>query len=269
MEWERLKGTGDRIPKLGIGTYRMEGDPQAATEAIRLAVDLGMGLIDTAEMYGWGRVERIVGEALRPFDREEYFLVTKVWSTNLRRRALLRAAQGSLERLGVEYIDLYLVHWPNPEVPIEETIRAMEELVAEGKVRNIGVSNFDLALLKRAVDATRKVEIAANQVRYSLIDRRIERDLLPFCQREGILIMAYTPLEKGRLATNPPRALAEVARAVGRTPAQVALNWLISKPKVAAIPKAARVEHVRENSGALGWRLGQEHLLALNGIAQP
>ncbi len=266
MERETLRGSGDRIPKLGIGTYRMEENPQAAIEAIRVAVDLGMGLIDTAEMYGWGEVERIVGEALRPFDREEYFLVTKVWSTNLSRRALLRSAEGSLERLGVEYIDLYLVHWPNPAVPIEETIRAMEELVAEGRVRNIGVSNFDLSLLRRAMGATRKVEIAANQVRYSLLDRRIEKDLLPFCQREGILIMAYTPLEKGRLALNPPRALAEVARAVERTPAQVALNWLISKPKVVAIPKAARVEHVRENFGALGWRMSEAHLRMLERV---
>ncbi len=269
MEWERLRGSGDRIPKLGIGTYRMESDPQAAVEAIRLAIDLGMGLIDTAEMYGWGRVERIVGEAIGPFDREEYFLVTKVWSTNLGRRSLPRSLEGSLERLGVDYVDLYLIHWPNPSVPLEETLGAMEDLISEGKVRNIGVSNFDLPLLRRAMESTKRAEVAVNQVRYSLLDRGIEKDLLPFCQREDIIVMAYTPLEKGRLAVSPPPQLAEVARALGKTPAQVALNWLVSKPRVVAIPKASKAEHVRENRGALGWRTEGHHLEALDLLARP
>jgi len=266
MELERLGRTDALVPKLGIGTYKMESDPQSAILAIRRAVELGMGLIDTAEVYGWGRVEEIVGRAVEPYDREEYFIVTKVWLTNLKRRDVLRSAAKSLKRLKTGYIDLYLIHWPNPSVRLAETLRAMEELVSEGLVRFIGVSNFDLSLLEEAVSTVKSSEIVANQVKYSLLDREVENGLLQYCQKEGITLMAYSPLERGLLARSPPERLRAVAERVGRTPAQVALNWLISKPRVVAIPKASRLEHVEENYGAVGWRLSEEDAKSLDAL---
>mgnify|MGYP000259323564 CR=1 FL=1 len=267
MELERLGRTDALVPKLGIGTYMMERDPESAVSAIRRAIELGMGLIDTAEIYGWGKVEEIVGRAVEPYDREEYFIVTKVWVTNLKRRDVLKSAAKSLKRLKTGYIDLYLIHWPTPSVKLAETLGAMEELVSEGLIRYIGVSNFDLSLLREAVLTLKSREIAANQVKYSLLDRWVEGGLLQYCQEEGITLMAYSPLEKGLLAARPPDQLKAVAARVGRTPAQVALNWLISKPRVIAIPKASRVEHVEENYGAVGWRLSEEDARLLDSLA--
>jgi len=153
VEYERLGRTGIAVPKLGLGTYEIEAAPRReAIEALRRGIELGMTLIDTAEMYGWGRAEEIVGEAIRPFDREELIIVTKVWGTNLAYSSVKRAAEASAGRLGT-HIGIYLVHWPNPSVPLEETMRAMEELVSEGIIRYIGVSNFTLDLMVEAMRA--------------------------------------------------------------------------------------------------------------------
>ena len=205
MEYEELNRTGVRIPKLGLGTYGMDSARrEEALAALRRGIELGMTLIDTAEMYGWGRVEEIVGEAIRPFDREELTIVTKVWGTNLGYESVKRAARASAARLGT-YIDVYLIHWPNPSFPLEETLRAMEELVSEGTIRYVGVSNFTLDQLKRAREIMRHNDVVTDQVEYSLVVREPEEDLLPYCQRERITLMAYSPLAKGKLAKRPPK----------------------------------------------------------------
>ncbi len=254
---EELDKTGVLIPKLGIGTYTLDSIPEErAVSVIRRAIDLGIGLIDTAEMYGWGRVEEIVGKAIKPYDREEYFLISKVWGTNLSYEGVMKAANASVRRLGT-YIDLYLIHWPNPRYPLEETLRAFRELRREGLIRFSGVSNFSLGQM---TEAMKHEEIVANQVEYHLNNREPERGLLQFCQRERVTLIAYSPLDRGRLARNPPKVLREVSAELGRSPAQVALRWLISKDMVVAIPKAGSIEHLEENYGSLSFEI-PEHLM--------
>lgn len=253
-----LAGTGARIPEIGFGTWQFAG----GVEPIRRAVDFGACLIDTAEFY---QNEDLVGEAIAGI-RDRVFLATKVSPEHFRRSALLRAADESLLRLRTDRIDLYQLHWPNRAVPIGETMAAMEELVDQGKVRFIGVSNFSLRELKRARAAMRKHPIVSNQVRYNLIDRHIESDLLGFCRSNAVSIIAYSPLARGIpniLARDPRGVLGHVARITGKTPAQVALNWCVSQEGVIAIPKASSVERVEENCGASGWRLSSEQLRML------
>ncbi len=254
MEYEELKN-GHKIPKLGLGTYQIDLVPRSETiQSLRRGIELGMTLIDTAEMYGWGKAEEIVGEAIKPFEREELTIVSKVWGTNLAYNQVKRSANASMRRLGT-YIDIYLIHWPNPSIPLRETMKAMEELVSEGVIRYIGVSNFSLRLLKEAISSLDREDVVLNQVEYNLRVRDPEIDLLPYCQREKIVLMAYSPLDKGRLAREPSHELKIVADKLGKTPAQIALNWLISKPMVVAIPKAARLNHVEEIAGSVGWRI--------------
>ncbi len=269
MEKKPLRRTGENVAVIGLGTWGIGGFSTAdhsqdsmAVEAIRYAVGLGMTHIDTAEIYGDGHSEELVGKALRGYPRDELFIATKVWHTNLHYQDVLRACAGSLKRLGMDYIDLYMIHWPNPRVPIGETMQAMEKLVRDGLIRYIGVSNFDVELLEEAMKALKREEIAANQVKYSLEAREVERELIPFCERNGITITAYTPLGKGRIpaeiASNRGRILHETAKAYGKTPTQVALNWVIWRPNVITIPKAVKREHLEENAGAAGWRLSEE-----------
>ncbi len=265
MEYEELGRTGRKIPKLGLGTYQIDLAPRdEAILSIRRGIELGMTLIDTAEMYGWGKAEEIVGEAIKPFEREKLTLVSKVWGTNLAYNSVKRSANASVRRLGT-YIDIYLIHWPNPAIPLSETVRAMEELVSEGLISYIGVSNFPVDLLKEARELMSRGDIVVNQVEYNLRVRDPEASLLPYCQKEKIVLMAYSPLDRGRLARNPSRELKIVADKLGKTPAQVALNWLISKPMVVAIPKAARVGHVEEIAHSAGWRIPEDLMRLLDG----
>lgn len=265
MEYEELNRTGIRIPKVGMGTYGLDAVPRGrAVAALRRGIELGMTLIDTAEMYGWGKVEEIVGEAIEPFEREDITVVTKVWGTNLAYDSVKRAARASSARLG-SYIDVYLIHYHNPSIPLEETLKAMEELVGEGLVRYIGVSNFSLNLMKEARDLLKRNDIVTNQVEYSLRARDHEVDLLPYCQRERITLMAYSPLDRGKLARKPSHRLKLVAAELGKTPAQVAINWLVSQEMVVAIPKAAEVEHVEELAGSVGWRIPEDLKRELEG----
>lgn len=271
MERKSLGKTGESVAAIGLGTWNMGGrespdyrDDERLIEAIRYAVELGMNHIDTAEMYAAGHAEELVGEAVKQFSRDEVFIATKVWPSNLRYEDVIRSCRRSLERLQLKYVDLYMVHWPNPRIPLQETMKAMEKLVKDGLVRYIGVSNFDVELLEEAMNALKREEIVANQVEYSLEAREVERELIPFCERNGITVTAYTPLGKGRIpaeaASNTPRGkiLAEMARRYGKTPVQIALNWVIWRPNVITIPKAARKEHLEENAGAAGWRLTEE-----------
>jgi diketogulonate reductase-like aldo/keto reductase len=261
MRLKEFGKTGRRISEIGMGTYydppwittAFMGWRRGATakvEAIKAGLDLGITLVDTAEIY---RSEPLVTRALDGRKRDEIFLATKVWPNHLRRAALVRAFNGSLRRLGTSYIDLYQVHWPNPMVPIKETMAAMEQLVSEGRLRHVGVSNFNLEQIQEARSALPKSELSSVQLDYSLIHRNVEREVLPYCEREGIALLAYYPLGHGKLPDDA--RLEKVSSRNGRTGAQVALRWLAGKPNVFPIPRASNPEHVRDNAGAADWEL--------------
>jgi diketogulonate reductase-like aldo/keto reductase len=250
MIQKQLGQTGLSVSEIGLGTWQYRG----GVEPLIKGMEQGALFIDTAESYG---SEQIVGESLRDF-RNRVFLATKVSPEHFRRADIVEAADNSLRRLGTDWIDLYQLHWPSHSVPLEETLGAMEELVQAGKIRFIGVSNFDLGELKRAQWAMRKHRIVANQVRYNLIDRSIEPELLSYCRENRISVIAYSPLARGLpyILDNDPRGvLAQAAKATGRTMAQVAINWCLRHDHVFAIPKSNSVEHTLENCGASDWRL--------------
>jgi len=256
--------TGLELPRIGLGTWRMGEDPRRAAEevaALRLGLDLGIRLIDTAEMYGDGGAERRVAEALRG-RRDEVQIVSKVLPQNASRDGTIRAAERSLRRLETDRIDLYLLHWAGRH-PLEETCAAFERLVAEGKIRHYGVSNFDVDELERAERLPGGAGVAANQVLYNLERRGIEHRLLPWCREREVVVMAYSPLEQGRLRGGS--ALESVARRHGCTPAQVAVAWTIREPGAMTIPKAGRLEHVREIVEAEALRLDPADLVELDG----
>jgi diketogulonate reductase-like aldo/keto reductase len=262
MEYRELGATGVKVPEIGLGTWQYRG----GSEPLRKAVELGAFLIDTAEMYG---TEEAVGAAIKGI-RQKVFIATKVTGNHLRHGEVLRAADASLKRLGIETIDLYQIHWPDPAVPIAETMGAVEKLVEDGKVRFIGVSNFYLKNLQEAEAALTRHKIVSNQLKYSLLQRGIEEDTLPYCEKNRITVIAYSPLARGELTKNPLLknrsalgVLQKIAAETGKTMSQVALNWCIAKPEVIAIPKTDRVERVEELCGASGWRLSQAQIAVL------
>lgn len=264
MEFKRLDG-GVEIPALGLGTWTIGGSHSTdksrdkwAVSVIRSAVELGFTHIDTAEMYGGGHCEEIVGEAVKPFQRRDLFITTKVWKDHLKHDDLKAAIRGSLRRLDTEYIDLYLIHWPNPSIPLKETITALEECAREGLTRFIGVSNFSAALMNEARCYLKDERLVANQVEYSLKHQAPRAELLPYCIENDVTLIAYTPLAKGELARRGHRILDELVEKYGKTPGQISLNWLISQDRVVAIPKASKPEHLKDNLGAVGWRLSKE-----------
>jgi len=263
MELKELGKTGVKLPEIGLGAWQYKG----GVEPLRKGISLGASLIDTAESYD---TEGIVSEAIKG-RQERVFIATKVSGAHLGHDDLLRAAENSLGRLGTHYIDLYQIHWSNSRIPITETMQAMEALVDMGKVRFIGVSNFSVAELQEAQAAMSKYNIVSNQVLYNLLDREIEDSLLPYCEQSNITVIAYTPLARGGLSSkslfrrrHEMDVLQKIASEAGKSMAQVALNWCISKPNVIAIPKANRIEHVIENCAASGWRLSSEQMEALN-----
>lgn len=269
MELKQLGGTGIKVPEVGIGAWRYSGGAQP----LRRGIELGANLIDTAEVYG---TEEAVGQAIKGM-RERVFLATKVSGGHLRHDDVLRAAEDSLGRLNVDQIDLYQIHWPNSAVPIRETMRAMEALADRGLIKYAGVSNFSLDDLRDAQAAMRNHPIVSNQVLYNLNRRHIEENLLAYCETNAITIIAYTPLDNGRLArraeypTNPEgaRALAAIAAETQKTLAQVALNWCIARPGVIVIPKSNSEARVVENCGASGWRLSEEQVRWLDTAFAP
>lgn len=255
--------TGVHASVIGQGTWRMGEDPAARKQemaALRLGIDLGLTHIDTAEMYGDGGAERIVGQAVAG-RRDQVFITTKVHPRHAAYAGTLQACERSLRRLSAEYVDLYLLHWWSAQHPIAETMKAMEELVARGLVRFIGVSNFDVAQMRAAQAALTRERIACNQVLYHLRDRSIEKDVLPDCERNRIAVVGYTPLNKGGFLRG---MVADVAKRHGRTPRQVALNFLTRRPALFTIPKATQSEHVRENAAALDFTLTPEDLRAID-----
>ncbi len=262
---------GERIPRIGLGTWRVGGEasPDHTRDAemvnmIRSAIGSGYRLIDTAEMYAGGHTESLIGQAMLGFNRDELFITTKVWHTQLRYRDVIQSLHQSLRRLGTDYVDLFLIHWPNPSVHLEETFQAMNELASDGKARHLGVSNFDLSNLKRARELARPA-LANIQVRYSLIQRRPQQNgLLAYCQEKDIVLTAYSPI-KGGLLSRP--LLREIAQKYGVPPAQVALNWLVRQPKVNTIPMSTNPEHLADNLGAVDLKLEDEDVEKLDRMA--
>jgi diketogulonate reductase-like aldo/keto reductase len=265
LEKRELGRTREKIPVIGMGTWEI-GDVQndgraLEIQALRRGIELDMTMIDTAEMYGYGNAEKLVGQAIKGM-RDEVFIVTKVSPQHFGYDDLLSSCEGSIRRLGVEHIDLYLLHWPSRQVPIGETMKAMEELVSRGKIRYIGVSNFSVAQTLAAREALPRSEIACNEVRYSLTHRTIESELLPFCEKERLTVMAYSPLDTGKIPTSKvPRSLLDKYE---MTPAQLMLNWVTYEEAVVAIPKAAKVEHVEENAAAVSSRISADDYQVLS-----
>ncbi len=265
LEFRPLGRKSESIPEIGMGTWGMGGGMRAdpsrdseAIEALRLGLDLGMTLVDTAEMYGAGHSEEVVSKALEDW-RKPVFVASKVSPSHFAYNELLRSARKSLDRLRMNRMDLYQLHWPTSHVPIAETMKAMEKLVQDGMVRYLGVSNFSVGQMKEAQAALSREEIVSNQVEYSLVDRAVEEEILPYCQRENITLIAYSPLGQGRIARGrggPFKVVDEIGSRLGKSRSQVALNWLLQHESVVVIPKATDKKHVRENAAASGWKLG-------------
>lgn len=259
MILKELGRTGTSIAAIGQGCMGIGGELTTDSardaeyvHALQMGLDLGMTFIDTAEVYGSGHSEELVGRAVKG-RRAEAFIATKFSPEHNGYEDVLRAAEASLERLGSDYIDLYQVHWPNPAIPIAETVRAMEGLVRDGKVRFCGVSNFSGPEM-RAATAVGGLAIVSNQLEYNLFDRTIEQGVLRDCVADDVTLIAYSPLDKGRVSSGDA-VLERIAARHEKTPAQVVLNWLIRQPRVTVIPKARNPIHIRENAGAAGFEL--------------
>lgn len=260
--------SGQRVPALGQGTWSM-GDTkrERAHElaALRLGLDLGITLIDTAEMYGDGNSEELIAEAIEG-RREEVFLVSKVLPQNATLRGTIKACEGSLRRLKTDRLDLYLLHW-REKLPLEGTLSAFERLVQDGKIRYWGVSNFEVADMEELEELSGGSEVTANQVLYNLTRRGIEFDFMPWCRERHVPIMAYSPIEQGRLLKKA--ALKKIASRHGVSPSQVALAWVLRHDDVIAIPKAAKPEHVQDNHRALDLKLSKQDFLELDEAFPP
>jgi diketogulonate reductase-like aldo/keto reductase len=262
---KKLK-SGFALPVYGLGLWQMGGRWEADTsqddkeiEAIHNAIDLGVTHIDTAERYGDGHTEELLGKALSGVDRKKLIIATKVSGWNQRYDDLLRSFDASLKRIGTDYIDLYLLHrFPDPGIAIADTMKAMDSLVQQGVVKNIGVCNFTA---NRLVEAQKysKNKIVCNQVHYNLQYREVEtRGVLDFCQKNDVLLNAWRPLQKGLLPESP--LLEEMAKKYNKTVAQIAINWLISQDNVVTISKTSNIEHLKDNLGAIGWTMDKEDI---------
>lgn len=269
-----------KIPVLGLGTWLIGGATEAdysndenAIQAIKKAIELGYYHIDTAEYYGNGHCEELIGQAIKGIDRKSLFITSKVWETNLKYNDVIESAKKSLKRLGTDYIDLYLIHSPSTNIPIEETMKAFDYLVDNKMIKNIGVSNFKVTQLIKAQKHT-KHKIVANQIEYSLLTRNkgkysgninMESETIPYCQENDIIIMAERPIERGLILNSHP-LLDKLEVKYNKTKAQIAMNWLISKKNVITIPKSTNENHLKENLGSIGWKIEQEDLKLLDDI---
>jgi len=297
MEYVALGRGGPNVSAVGLGMWQAGGKAWGSDvrdadcrKAMERAVELGINLVDTAEAYGDGHSERVMSRAIRNVGRDHVFVATKVGGWHLRAEDVKKACAASLKRLGVREIDLYQVHWPDPwsQVPLRETMKALEALHRAGRIRNIGVSNFAVRDLEEARSHLSRADIVSNQVRYNMLQREVEAEVVPYCKREGIAILAWSPIGKGVLtgkyhdgkrpkdrvrseedlfkpanlrATAPlVRELRKIGRTHGKTPAQVALAWLRRHPHVIPIPGAKRPSQAEENTGASGWSLSAREL---------
>lgn len=258
---------GFSMPVFGIGTWHMGGgmehdplnDDERDIAAIRYAIDAGITHIDTAEMYAAGHAEELVAEGMNGADRTQLFLVSKVSPEHLSYDDVLRSAEASLKRLKTSYLDLYLVHKPNPFIPIAETMRAMDRLKNEGLIRHIGVSNFTVERMKEAQFAS-KHPLTANQLHYNVSVREIEhRDVLSYCQEQDIMVIAWRPIMDIPQLTQAS-IIQELCEKYSKTPAQIVINWLISQKNVVTLTKTSSPEHLDENLGAIGWEMEVEDI---------
>ncbi len=269
MDVRPFGGTAVDVPAIGQGTWDVPERGARAREAqaaLRLGVQLGMTHIDTAEMYGSGGAEEVLAEAIRGVARESLFIASKVLPSNASFEGTIAACERSLRRLKLDYLDLYMLHWPS-SYPIEDTMSALERLVEDGKIRFLGVSNFDVDELAAAQRALRRERIACDQVLYHLQERGIETRLLPYCREKEIAIVAYTPFGRGRFPGNRGQreVLEAVAQRHGKTVRQVVLRFITRDAGLFTIPKASVSEHVRENAGGAGWALSSDDLAAIDG----
>lgn len=277
MEYKTLS-SGFKLPVIGLGTWGIGGKRESdyscdeeSIEILKKAISLGYTHIDTAEVYGLGHSEELVGKAIKDFNREDICIVTKVAGANLGYDDLIAACKASLKRLDTDYIDVYLIHWPNSDIPIEETMGALNYLVDKGMIKHIGVSNFQVEQLREAQKFS-KHKIVCNQIEYSLATRNkgryaenenMESETVPYCQEQGIMIVAERPVERG-LLLKPHPTLDALEKKYGKTKAQIAINWLISKENVVTIPKSSNVDHLVENLGAMGWIMDEEDIKLLD-----
>jgi len=251
-----LGRTGERISAIGMGTWGIRSYADAEKVLVR-AVEMGLDLIDTAEMYGEGLAEELVGRVVRKVGRDRVFIITKLRPYKFASPdAAVKAAEASCRRMDVSYVDLLLIHWPEETIPIHLQVRSLEAVAEKGLTRYIGVSNFTPQQLQEALESTSKHDIVLNQVKYSVLDKKVERKLLPLCIESGVTLQAYTAIERGAVAADP--VVARVSQVVGKTPIQVALNYVISRPMTCALVKTERIDHLEEIAGALGWRLPPE-----------
>jgi 2,5-diketo-D-gluconate reductase B len=272
MKYETLKDT--TIPKIGFGTWSIGGgmSPDRSKDARSLAallsaLEFGYRHFDTAEMYASGHSEELLGQAVREsgIPREELFITSKVSASHLQYDDVLRSCENSLRHLGMDHLDLYLIHWPSGSIPLAETFRALNQLIREGRVRHVGVSNFDVRLLKQA-RAESEAQIFTDQVPYSLADRSyVHNGVLDYCQENDILLTAYSPVEEGRLRVNP--TIQTIADTHGVTSYQIALAWLVSQPRVITIPMSFDPEHIAENLTAAEIELTGDEIDQLNQLA--
>ncbi|MCE3274089.1 MAG: putative oxidoreductase [Ramlibacter sp.] len=265
---QRVLPCGEAVPALGQGTWNLGDHPRLKAQeiaALRRGIELGLTLVDTAEMYGDGRSERLVGEAIAGL-RDQVFLVSKVYPHNASRRAMPQSCDASLKRLGVDTIDLYLLHWPG-SVPLAETVEAFEALRCAGKIRHWGVSNFDAEAMQELWRTPGGTAAQVNQVLYNLGERGIEWDLLPWQREQRVPVMAYSPFDQGRLLNRGP--LSSFARKHGMTPGQVAIAWLLAQDGVIAIPKTGSAQRVQENAEALARPLSRQQLEELDRLFAP
>ena len=259
-----LGRTKETTSAIGLGTWAIRSYLNAEKVFIK-AIEDGIDLIDTAEIYDSGNAEMFVGKIIRLVGRDNIFIVTKLLPSRFRSEELVeKAAKGSLERLGVRYSDLILIHWPDHSVSIETQVKNLEKLIEKGFTRYIGVSNFSKEELEEALWALKKHDIVVDQVKYSVINKDVEKDLLPFALNSGIAIQAYTPIERGRVRY--VLEVQELAKKYDKSPIAIALNYLISRPMVIAIVKTEKLEHLNEIEEALGWRLKEEDLELLSKI---
>ena len=272
--------TGAKVSPMGMGTYydpgwifsakllKRQGNPDNKVKAIKAGVEAGINLIDTAELY---ESENLVKQAIQEIPREDLFIATKVWPTHFSYDKVIKSCDRSLRKLGMKYIDLYQLHFPSKTKKIDETMKAMEHLVNEGKIRHIGISNFSLDQTVKAVEALKKYDLVSTQMNFNLSHRNIEGDLLPYCRENKISILAYYPLGHGKLVS-PDSSTSEVFKEIsqnhgGKTAPQIVLNWFYSKfDFVFPIPRASNADHVMENAGSKGWKMSQDEVSKLESV---